>query len=150
MAWEHGEVSIVINRPVAEVFAYAEDINKLPHWAGVEKAAVTSGKPHELGSHLKIVTNIMGKRMEADSELVVFERNRRSTYRNEKPFPSEITMIYEEYADKTKVTRRVSGNPNGAFRAAYPFMKKKLFKEASKMMDNLKATLEHRVSAQSV
>ncbi|QQE79118.1 SRPBCC family protein [Alicyclobacillus sp. SO9] len=150
MAWEQGEVSVLINRPVDEVFAYAENVEKLTHWAGVEEATITSGKPHELGSRLKIVTNIMGKRMEADSELVEFERNRRSTYRNEKPFPSEITMIYEDYSGKTKVTRRVAGSPNGAFRAAYPFIKKKIFKEATKMMDNLKEALERRVSAQSV
>lgn len=147
MAWEHGEVSIVINRPVEEVFAYAESVENLPHWAGVQQAQVTAGRVREVGSRLRIVTNVLGKKMEADSELVAFEPNRLSKYRNITPFPSEITMIYERVGGKTKVTRRLSGEPGGVFKAAYPLMRKKLSREAKRMMENLKSALERRVQA---
>lgn|GEM_PF-3201706 len=146
MAWEQGEVSIVINRPVGEVFAYAENVANLQQWAGVEKAEITAGAQQELGSKLTISTTILGKRVETNSELIAFEPNHLSTYRSTKPILSEMTMIYEEMGTQTKVTRRIAADAGNLFKAAYPLVKRKLAREAEKTMAQLKSALEQRVT----
>jgi uncharacterized protein YndB with AHSA1/START domain len=105
------EYSVVINKPVNEVFSFIEDLSNRPKWEqGVVAVEVLSGKYEERGSVIQITNQVLGKRMETIAEVVEYEENKRVVCRAEKPFRHEIANIYEEMNGKTKFTRRATAN----------------------------------------
>jgi uncharacterized protein YndB with AHSA1/START domain len=105
------EYSVVINKPINEVFSFIEDLSNRPKWEhGVVAVEVLSGKYEEQGSVIQITNQVLGKRMETIAEVVEYEKNKRVVCRAEKPFRHEIANIYEEMNSKTKFTRRATAN----------------------------------------
>jgi uncharacterized membrane protein len=68
------ETSIIINRPVDEVFAAASNMGNLPKWStATQEADVTSEGPVRRGSTVRLVGTFLGRRIESDAEFTEFE-----------------------------------------------------------------------------
>ena len=65
------EDSVVIERPVEDVFAYVADQTNAPHWqAGLVEVRRTTDGPVGVGARHTAVRTFMGRRMEVSNEYV--------------------------------------------------------------------------------
>src|SRR5688572_1351363 len=72
------EVTIHLNRPVEQVFAFLADTRKLPTWQSnlIESAPLTDG-PLGVGTHFREVRRLGRRPTEIRAAVTVFEPNRR-------------------------------------------------------------------------
>ncbi len=110
------ETSIIINRPLAEVFAYVVDLNTRANWQeGLVEAKQTSSGPTGVGS----------------------------TYRSTSgPFPLQGRFEFEPADGGTRVRFFVEFQPGGFFKLADPVLAGTLQKQMQTSLDNLKKLLE--------
>ena len=100
------ETSVVIQRPVEEVFEYVIQPENLSEWApGYLQATSTSEGSIRVGSTSTRVTDFGGRRSESEHVVTEFEPNARISVRT-KSGPLEINELFEVEAveDGTRVT----------------------------------------------
>ena len=69
--------SVVINRPVPEVFGYLSDPDHALEWAtNITECTTVSGPPDEVGSTMSVTARVAGARVHATEEITAFERNK--------------------------------------------------------------------------
>jgi uncharacterized protein YndB with AHSA1/START domain len=116
------ELSVVIERPVEDVFAVLTDPEKQPEWSSAtHEARKTSPGPIGLGSRARFVAKFLGRRIENESEVTEFEPNRRFTAETKSgPFPFKIAMTFAPVDAGTRVDLTIEAEPGGFFRIAEP------------------------------
>ncbi|MGE5601961.1 MAG: SRPBCC family protein, partial [Nitrososphaerales archaeon] len=77
------EHSIVIRRPVDEVFTFVSDQTNAPRWQQglLEARRITEGVPG-VGTRHVFVRKFLGRRLEAGNEYVEFEPNKKIVFKN--------------------------------------------------------------------
>ncbi len=143
-------LSVVIHRPVEEVFAYANDIS---HWAewnpGLIEVSAPEGPIH-VGSRIREVFKFLGRRIESTFEVVEYQPNRQVTYRTVAgPIPMTGTQTYEPVEGATKLTMIGEGEAGGFFKLAEPVVAQMTRRQFQASLDNLKDLLEAHVPAPS-
>jgi hypothetical protein len=89
------EHSIVVNRPVDEVFAYATDVSKVPEWQTSALEARVDGtmQPGATGA---IVRKFLGRRMESSVEFDEYEPPRKfALHATSGPVRFRVQQTYE-------------------------------------------------------
>jgi uncharacterized protein YndB with AHSA1/START domain len=138
------EQSIVIDRPVAEVFAFVTDQRNTPQWqAGlVEVQRLTDGAPR-VGTQHALVRQFLGRRMEAKNEYLRFEPDRLVTFKTISGPAVEASYVFEPVAGGTRLTSRVLLRAAGPFAALLqPIMSASLRREMKAALPALKVLLE--------
>lgn len=108
------EISITVDRPIEEVFAYVVAIEKLHEWTPVIQAAwPVTGTPPEQGSTYIVRAQVMGRTMEIPSEVVGYEPNRLFAYRSSGFLNYTDTITFEQTAAGTRVTEHLDMRSNG-------------------------------------
>lgn len=100
------ETTVVIDRPIEQVFAYVIEPGNMPDWApGYLEGSWTSEGPVGVGSTSTRVTNFGGRESESQHVITEYERNARIAT-NTKTGPLEIKEIIEvePSGDGTRVT----------------------------------------------
>ena len=139
----HVEKSVLINRPVAEVFEFVTNGENTTKWQGGVEAIIPEGPPNVVGSRYTEVRKFMGQEMRSTMELTAFEPNARWAARVIKgPVPYVVTATFEESGGGTKMTTRVEGEPKGFFKVAEGMMKGQLEKSLEEDGMRLKGILE--------
>jgi uncharacterized membrane protein len=70
------DYSVVIDRPLEEVFAYVTDIENMPVWSSeVEKAWKTSEGPMGKGTTFSSAAKVLGRQIENTIEVTEYEPN---------------------------------------------------------------------------
>ncbi len=139
------EHSIVINRPVEEVFAVVTDVENNPKWgSGLLEAVKTSEGPIGVGTTWRLVRKVLGQRLEAESEVTEYELNRNYVQRSKSPFPVEVRQTYEAVEGGTRITITVEAEPGGFFKLAEPLLKITAKREIDTEFANLKDLMEAR------
>jgi len=135
---------IVIDRPVADVAAYAVDPDNAPRWyANIRSIEWKTPPPLAVGSKLAFVATFMGRRLEYTYEVVEHAPNERFVMRTAQgPFPMETTYEFTPVADGTRMTLRNAGEPAGFSKLAAPLMAPAMRRANRKDLAALKATLE--------
>ena len=138
------ESSVVINRPVEEVFAYVVDPKNTAQWAGpVIEAEKTSEGPIGLGTTSKRVTQFLGRTMEGTYEIIEFEPN--SYYRDKTtsgPVPMKSRISVESVKDGAKVTIEGTIEAAGFFKMAEPLISRMAKRQIATDVQTLKDMLE--------
>lgn len=118
------EVSIVINRPVEEVFAFLSDLEGNSKWRpGQIEAKKTSESPIGVGTTYRTVNNVLGRRMEGEMQVTAYEPNRQYTVKSKSGyFPFEARRIFEPVEGGTRVRFVVEAEPGGLFKLAEPLV----------------------------
>jgi uncharacterized protein YndB with AHSA1/START domain len=145
------EKSMVINRPIEEVFAYVGDQRNTPNWqAGlVDVKRLTDGPPG-VGTKHTIVRSFMGRKMEASNEYVAYEPGRRITFKTiSGPVLLEASYLFESVADGTKLTSKIQMDATGFMSLAEPLIARGLRREMDVAFVTLKDLLEGRPVASS-
>lgn len=144
------EFSVEIKRPVDEVFAYLTDPANLPEWnpAVLQCRAEPSG-PVRVGSKLRMVSRILGRRFESTLEVTEFTPNKKFVYKSNSPFPVEATYLAEPTAGGTKLTVESIAEPAGFFKLAEPVLGPLAKKQIQANHDTMKELLEAREPAKA-
>lgn len=138
------ESSIVINRPVEEVFAYVGDQRNTPQWQSglVEVKRLTDGPPG-IGTKHSFVRKFMGRKMEASNEYVAYEPDKRITFKTTSgPVPLEASYLFESLTAGTKLTSRIEMEAAGFLGLVEPLIAAGLRREVRAALPALKEILE--------
>jgi Polyketide cyclase / dehydrase and lipid transport len=136
---------IVINRPCADVAAYAGDPTNAPRWyTNIESVDWRTDPPIRVGSRMDFVARFLGRRLAYTYEVVVLEPGRQLVMRTAQgPFPMETTYTWEAIdAEHTRMTLRNRGEPSGFGRVAAPVMAAAMRRANQKDLAALKFILE--------
>ena len=136
------EHSIVINRPVDEVFAYTSNPLKQVEWQG-GLIRVDADSPMAIGTATTEVRKVMGREMETQMECVAFEPpHKYSTKSLSGPVEMTFTQFTKSIGDGTQIDILVVGEPGGFFGVAGPILKRQVQKDIEKDYAKLKDLME--------
>ncbi|GDX78318.1 ATPase [Deltaproteobacteria bacterium] len=135
---------LLINRPAAEVAAFAGDPSRAPEWyVNIKSVEWQTPAPLAVGSRIAFVAHFLGRRLAYTyeiRELVPGERLVMST--TEGPFPMETTYTWAEEGAGTRMTLRNRGEPTGFSALVAPFMAMMMRRANAADLAKLKAVLE--------
>jgi hypothetical protein len=140
------EHSIVINRPVAEVFAFVTDPANNAKWQeGLVESRMISSGPMEAGAQVTDVRKFLGRDMESKLEVTVFEPNKRFVQKvTSGPIPFELIQTFDPSVNGTKLTVLIQGEPGGFFKLAAGMVQKQLESQLQGDAERLKKVLEEQ------
>ncbi len=135
----------VIDRPPAEVAAYAGDPTNAPEWyVNIESVRWHTDPPVAVGSRLDFVAHFLGRRLAYTYEVVELVAGERLVMRTTTgPFPMETTYTWTAAADgRTRMTLRNRGEPAGFAKLAAPVVATAVRRANGKDLAALKHRLE--------
>ena len=136
---------ITIDRPRADVAAYAADPDNAPKWyVNIQSAEWQTPPPLVVGSRVAFVARFLGRRLAYTYEIVEFVAGERLVMRTaEGPFPMETTYTWEALdVTRTRMTLRNRGEPSGFSKVVAPMMAMAMRRANRKDLAQLKAILE--------
>ncbi len=137
------EKSIVINRPVEEVFNFVIAEGNYTRWQSGVQEVVEGGPRNTVGSQFTEVRKFMGQEMRTTLELTGFKPNALWAAKVVKgPVPYTVNMTFEGTEGGTRVTTCVDGEPKGFFKLAENMVAGQLEKSLTEDQQKLKAILE--------
>jgi uncharacterized membrane protein len=139
------QTEIVIDRPRAEVAAFACDPDNATAWyQNIEAVDWRTPPPLAEGTQLAFVARFLGRRLEYTYEVrehVPGERFVMST--SEGPFPMQTTYAFADAGGgSTRMTLRNRGEPAGFAKATAPLMAPAIRRANAKDLRRLKQLLE--------
>jgi len=138
----------VIDRPVAEVAAYAIDPTNAPEWyANIDTVTWVTSPPVQVGTRTTFVARFLGRRLEYTYEVVELVPDERLVMRTAQgPFPMETTYTFAPAGDgaSTRITLRNRGEPSGFSKVMSPLMVPAMRRANTKDLAALKRILESR------
>ena len=138
---------IVIERPPADVAAYATDPSNAPEWyVNIESVEWETSPPVGIGTRVSFVARFLGRRLAYTYEFVELVPSERVVMRTQDgPFPMETTYTWSaEPPGSTRMTLRNRGQPSGFSKLTAPFMERLMRRANRKDLVALKAILEAR------
>ncbi len=138
------ETSIVIERPIGDVFAFATDTDKVALWAGpVTEAEQTSEGPVGVGTTWTQVNQLLGRRFESIYEVTEYEPNSKYSAKSVSgPVPIEEHLSFEEVEGGTRVNLGAEVDAAGFFKLATPILTRIISRQVESDVGTLKDLLE--------
>jgi len=138
------EVTIHLNRPVDQVFAFLMDTGKLSTWQSnlIKTEQITEG-PLRAGSRFREVRRLGRRESEIQGEITVFEPNKRfETKTLTKP---QVTVSYSFEAEDggTRLKHKFVMLTSGLMRLLEPLIAGSIKKESASDFETLKRMLEN-------
>ena len=139
-------VSLVIDRPVEEVFAFVSDARNRPSWdESVDSEELTSPEPIGAGSTVRTRMRSMGRDYELDWEVTEHEPPTRQRIESTSgPFPTTLLYELSGDGDGTSLRFSVTGRPTGALRLVQPLIARTTQRNLDRGFARLKEVLEGR------
>ena len=136
---------VVIDRPCAEVAAYAADPAHAPQWYGnIESVTWRTDPPVRVGSRMDFVARFLGRKLAYTYEVVELVPGERLVMRTAQgPFPMETTYTWQAVdARHTRMTLRNRGEPAGFGKVAAPVLAAAMRRANDKDLATIKRVLE--------
>jgi hypothetical protein len=138
------EKSIVINKPVDEVFNFVIAEGNYVKWQAGVQEVIEGGSRNTVGSQFTEVRKFMGQEMRTTLELTDFKPNVLWAAKVVKgPVPYTVNMTFEGTEGGTRVTTCVDGEPKGFFKLAENMVAGQLEKSLTEDQQRLKGILEN-------
>lgn len=140
-------VSVLVNRPVDEVFAYLSDPRRDPEWSGAsdEMLQIDPGEPIRSGTRFRQLGSFLGRRLVFLIEVTVYEENHRFGMKVVSgPFRFAGVRTVEAEDGRTRVTFTGGGESRGFFKLAEPLLEKVAARQLKRDLAALKQVLEKR------
>lgn len=140
------EDSIVIHRPIEEVFAYVSDLTNGPEWqTGLIEVRKTTIEPRGIGTRYTFVRKFLGRKLEASNEFTTYEPNNIVTFKTTSgPMSVEASYRFQPEPAGTRVTCQIEMKPEGFSKLAEPLIAASIRREMSAEFGYLKDLLENR------
>jgi hypothetical protein len=138
--------SILINRPLEEVFAFLSNAENDPKWkSGAVEVRKTSKGPVGVDSTWSSIGHLLGQRIESQMEYTEYEANWKYTVKCQSgPFPFESRVTFGRVAGFTSVSMRAEADPGGFFRLGEPLSLSMVRRQIQGDLVNLKDMMESR------
>ena len=138
------EESVVIGRPLEEVFAYVADPENLPEWASTVLEIRKHGSgPLQEGQTFASVGKFLGRRLEMVFQVIAHEPPWLHSHRSvDGPIPNEWTLTFEEEQGGTRYTEVVEGEPGRFFKLVGPLLEAAGRRQLRSDLGTLKDLLE--------
>ncbi len=138
------EVSVVIHRPLAEVFAILSNLENNMRWrSGMIAAEKISTGPIDVGTTYRMINSLFGRQVEGQAVVTEYELNRKYATVNKSGLPIETQRIFEPVNGGTRVTFAVKAELGGFFNLAKPLFttigKRRLERDAAKAKELIEA-----------
>lgn len=140
---------IVINRPIADVAAFAGNPGNAPAWyVNIKSVEWKTPPPLQVGSQVAFVAYFLGRRLAYTYAVVDLLPNQRLVMRTSQgPFAMETTYTWEAItAERTRMTLRNRGMPTGFSKLVAPFMARAMRHANRKDLLMLKQRLEQQTA----
>ena len=136
------EKSVIIKKPVKEVFAYTHKIDDLPKWANMS-VQMLKGPENAVGSRFLSSHKFLGKEMKMTMEITAFKENEKWAAKTvDGPVQSQMTMTFEEVPEGTKFTMINEGETKGFFKLAEGVVASSMEKSFEESINSLKYLME--------
>ena len=138
------ETSIVINRPIEEVFAVLSDLENNAKWSsGFVEVKKTSEGPIGVGTTWRAIQKVLGQRIETEAELTEYEPNRKFAAKSKSgPIPVEVRQTFDPVEAGTRVSIEGQLEPGGFFKMAEPLVTRMLKRTLETDFANVKDLME--------
>jgi uncharacterized membrane protein len=138
------ETSIVINRPLEEVFAFTTNYENQPKWQSrLIEAKKTSEGPIGVGTTWRLVGKFLGQLIETETECIEYDLNR--TYAAKSisgPYPIVGRQTYERVEGGTRLNVILEAQPGGFFKLAEPLLVSLIKRQSETDFASLKDLME--------
>ena len=143
------EISLHINRPVAEVFKYLNDPTKMPEWNSTIEKATPSETPVKVGTRIRSRVRMLGRTIEATYEVVELEPNKRVVNKSDEPFPWKAIITFQSESGGTRLVSAAEGELGGFFKLSEPIFARIMKKQLQAQYETAKELLEAQVPAET-
>jgi uncharacterized membrane protein len=140
---------LVIARPVAEVWAFMEDLHNYPRWqSGLVAMQQISDGPMGTGARIAVVHQFLGRRLDLIFEVTAYEPGRTFAARvTAGPVRFTGTWRYEPVeGTQTRISGIIEGETDGFFRVSEPLVAR----AAKRQIDADCTTLKELIEASGV
>jgi uncharacterized protein YndB with AHSA1/START domain len=138
------EVSVYLNQPVEQVFAFLMDNNKVTTWqANLIKLEHTTEGPWRLGSRFHEVRRLGKKDSDIEGEVTALEPNKQFETKTLTQPTVTVSYIFEPEGNGTRLTRRFVMLTHGLMRLMEPVIRNSIQKDAVADFESLKRVLEN-------
>jgi len=137
-------ISVLIARPLEEVFAFVEDARNRPRWDGsVTSEELTSPEPIGVGTTVRTKLSSMGREYEYTWEVTEHVPPNRMTIESTSgPFPTTLAYQLDGRDGGTSVDFAVTGRPTGLLRLLQPVIARNMQANLDRGFARLKELLE--------
>lgn len=139
------EVSMVINRPIAEVFGFVANFENHPKWeTDFQEVKQLTSTPVGVGTTYQCVLKLPGRSAKSKFEIMEYEANKKIAFEGEVAGPARPkgSYIFDSVAGGTKVTALPRPELRGLFKLLEPMMAGTIRKHNKVHLSNLKRLLE--------
>ena len=136
---------IIVDRPAADVAAFAADPDNAPAWyVNIKSVEWQTPRPLTVGSRLAFVAEFLGRRLAYTYEIAELVPGRRLVMRTaDGPFPMETTYTWTEVdGGGTRMTLRNRGTPTGFAKLTAPMVERAMRRATTKDLGRLRHLLE--------
>jgi len=114
--------SEIINRPVAEVFAFLSNFENNAQWEpSVLEAHQVSSEPMQVGTKLSEIRKFMGRQVASNYEVIGYETNRKFAVQSVSgPIQVKASYTFEPTESGTKITDTAEFEIHGFFKLMAP------------------------------
>jgi uncharacterized membrane protein len=144
------EYSVVVERPVENVWAFMDDLNNYPEWIpGLAEIRQLTEGPKTVGTRMTWVYTFLGRPLGIELDVTEWEPNQTfaGTMRSG-PLHISSRFGYEPVTPtQTRITIVLEGETGGVFKLADPLVGRALHRQMEAAYGNLKDVLEARVLA---
>ena len=138
-------VTIQINRPIDEVFAFVTDPANFPRWAGalVKESRQTSPGPIGVGTTFTQTNMLMGRRFVSEMRVVTYDPNSRFDYETTSgPIRFAGHYTFASADGGTRFTSVDESEPSGFLRYLQPLLQPFAQRQITINLARLKAVIE--------
>jgi uncharacterized protein YndB with AHSA1/START domain len=137
------ETSILINRPIEEVFAFVTDLDTWSEWqADLVEVKKTTPGPLAAGSTYTMVIMIRGRQQEVKYTVTEFEANSKITASSPGTFTLENQTIFIKVDQETRIRQLTKISSDGLYKIFGPLAVWRFKKQAESSYETLKELLE--------
>jgi uncharacterized protein YndB with AHSA1/START domain len=138
------EHSIIISRPVKDVFAYVTEVENEPQWIGeVVEVNKTSDGPMSVGSTYDNIVHFLGRQIVDPHEVVQYEPSEKFAFKSHSgQITLEGTETFEPIDGGTRFTFKATGETGTLFKLAEPIVSRMINRQWETNVNNLKDLLE--------
>lgn len=139
------EESIVINRPIAEVFAFVANFENHPKWeSNFQKVKLITSTPLGVGTKYQCDLKLPGQTATSMFEITEYEVNRKIAFEAEAAGPAKPngSFLFESVPGGTKITLLPRPEFRGIFKLLEPMMAGYVRKQNQDHLKKLKSVLE--------
>ena len=137
--------SIVVERPIDDVFAYLTNPETVGEWQGSALEARLEDGPMRAGSRVVETRKFLGRRIESTMEVLEYEPPTRFVIATRSgPVPFTVTNVLSAENGATRVEATLEGEPGAFFRLAEPLVGRAAEREIRSTFATLKDVMEER------